>query len=283
MNNVMRKRLGRRKGGKKNSDNTGELHSSVAVKPKGVKGAQKNMSAYYKSGPMVAMPRVNDDAGKKSVNPMLVPSSLAPVTGKGTPKQNHAKANSVSLEGRADATFDGGTYSTENVRLTSSEGCANCGESDPCIRARGTLVARYHVATTVTLPSVDDFPDLTECQRTRVQTAIDTVLAPHEQQHVDAFNQYNGVVRTPFDVVNCRSEFATTIQQRFDTQESTRQDSAQAASDALDPFNFTVDIDCEEPPEEETSAVEAAAPVEEVKPSVEEQEPEVEENSLKTF
>ncbi|MFT5085561.1 MAG: hypothetical protein ACI9Y1_003622, partial [Lentisphaeria bacterium] len=33
MNNVMRKRLGRRKGGKKNSDNTGELHSSVAVKP----------------------------------------------------------------------------------------------------------------------------------------------------------------------------------------------------------------------------------------------------------
>jgi len=295
----MRRRIGRKKRGKKNSATAEDLHSSVAVKPKGIKAAQKNMSAYYKSGPMVAMPHVNDAAGRKAANPMLVPSTLPAVSGSGAAKQNHAKANSVSLSGRTDATFDGGSYSTENVRVTTADGCAGCGDSDPCIRARGTLVARYRVTTTVTLPSVDDFPELTECQIPRVQNAIDTVLAPHEQEHVQAFGQYNGVVRTPFDTVICRSEFASTIQDMFDAQESARHASAQAASDALDPFNFTVDIDCEEPPEEDTSAVEEEAPVEEVKPPGEEHESEVEgsdaptdesetepsekENSLTTF
>jgi hypothetical protein len=33
-----------------------------------------------------------------------------------------------------------------------------------------------------------------------------------------------------------------------DGEQSTRQTAAQARSDALDPFSFEVDLDCEEPP-----------------------------------
>lgn len=55
-----------------------------------------------------------------------------------------------------------------------------------------------------------------------------------------------------FDLTLCRSEFAATIQYIFESQESARRAAAQAASDALDPFNFTVDLECEEPePEQE--------------------------------
>jgi len=199
-------------------------------------------------------------------------SPLPDIKGRGSPAQDSAMASSVSLEGRTDAHFDGGSFSTQNVQVTAAQGCDACSEQDPCVRARGVLVSRFHVTTTVTLPSVNDFPDLTPCQQARVQNAIDTVLAPHEQQHVQAFRQYNGVTRTPFDVTLCRSEFDSTIQGMFDSQESTRRASAQGASDALDPFNFTVDIDCEEP-SDETSAT---PDDETVEPSVESEAPALE-------
>jgi hypothetical protein len=194
----------------------------------------QKQGAIYKAGPVLAMP------------PMLASGLSLQTSGRGDPSQDSAMANNVRLQGRTDATFDGGAFETEHVRVSAADGCA-CGDGDPCIRARGILVARFHVATTVTLPRVADFPDLTPCQRTRVQRAITTILAPHEQQHVQAFRQYNGITRTPFDVTLCRSEFDSTIQSMFDTQESARRAAAQAASDALDPFHFDVDIDCEEP------------------------------------
>jgi hypothetical protein len=107
-------------------------------------------------------------------------------------------------------------------------------------------VATYSVTTTVTLPSADDFPGLTPCQRRRVQDAIDNVLAPHEQQHVRAFQQYNGTTRRPFNLTCCRSEFDTIIRNMFEAEAQARQAAAQAASDALDPFHFDVNLDCEE-------------------------------------
>lgn len=168
---------------------------------------------------------------------------LPPVAGQGEPTET--VAYSLTLEGRTDATFDGGSFSTQNVRTRPGEDCPGC-EGAECVHVTGVVVSRFHVTTTVTLPSVDDFPDLTTCQRQRVQAAITDVLAPHEQEHVQAFRQYNGVVRTPFDLNICRAEFDTEIQAIHDGVETERQNSAQTASDALDPFNFTVDLDCEE-------------------------------------
>lgn len=228
--------------------------------------------AHYRAGSMLALPGGNTPAGPRgrergeegraaqnqqarslAGSLQSAPNPELQVSGRGTPSQDSARASTVRLEGRTDADFDGGSFATQNVRVSAAEGCESCAEGDPCIRARGTLVARYHVTTTVTLPAASDFPDLTPCQRARVQDAIDNILAPHEQEHVRAFQRYNGVVRTPFDVTLCRSQFDSTIQDMFDRQESSRRDAAQDASDALDPFHFDVDIDCEEPPEDESA------------------------------
>lgn len=264
---MARRKLVKKRRKKKNTD-VEDQKANSPLKNK----VNNGQGAVFKSQTMLAIPGIPDNEGgaakqkvKKEAaskdmqaNALLaqiknVPPTMLQVSGKGQPAQDSAKGTTVRLEGRTDADFDGGSFETQNVRVSRAEHCDSCAEGDTRIRARGTLVARYHVTTTVTLPSASDFPDLTECQQQRVQHGIDTILAPHEQEHVDAFRQYNGVTRTPFDLVLCRSEFNSTIRDMFDRQEASRRASAQAASDALDPFYFDVDIDCEEPPEEDSS------------------------------
>ena len=164
----------------------------------------------------------------------------------GTGEQLHATGHSVTLQGRTDADFRS-SFRTENVRTTPATGCEGC-DAGGCVRARGVLISTYTVTTTVTLPSVNDFPNLTPCQRQRVQNAITNVLAPHEQRHVKAFRTYAGTTRRAFDVTVCRDALDGAIQGMHDGEQSTRQAAAQALSDALDPFSFDVDLDCEEPP-----------------------------------
>jgi hypothetical protein len=183
------------------------------------------------------------DAPARARAPVQMPA----LEGEGEPVHEVAfnRTGPLRLHGRTDATYDGGAFRTENVTLEAGSGCAGCGGRQ-CVHVTGTLVATYRVRTSVTLPSVSDFPDLTPCQQRRVQDAIDNVLAPHEQEHVRAFEGYNGVTRRAFDLTLCRSEFAAAIQQMFETEEQARRQAAQSASDALDPFNFDVDMDCEE-------------------------------------
>lgn len=167
-------------------------------------------------------------------------------SGRGSPHHEEVHgATSVRLEGLTEADYDGGSYRTTGERMRPAEACESCGGSD-CVRVTGTLIATYHVTTTVTLPSVDDHPDLTRCQRRRVRDAIDNVLAPHEQQHVRAFRQYNGTTRRRFDLTLCQGDFDARIQEMFEAEETQRRARAQAASDALDPFHFDVDLDCED-------------------------------------
>ena len=222
---------------------------------------------FYKAGPMMHLKEAGrDGAALAGEEEKRTPGPVPSAKGSGVPKHEEVHANSVRLQGRTDADYDGGSYHTENERVRSAEGCEGC--SDNCIRVTGTLVATYAVTTTVTLPSADDYPDLTPCQRRRVQDAIDNVLAPHEQQHVQAFHQYDGTTRRQFDLTLCRSEFDSRIREMFEAEESQRRAAAQAASDALDPFHFDVDIDCEEEteapePESEKEAT-AAPPPEEI-------------------
>jgi hypothetical protein len=189
--------------------------------------------------------------GAKEADPLPArvpaPVQMPALEGEGEPVHEVAfnRRGPLRLHGRADATYDGGAYRTENVTQQAATGCAGCGGRQ-CVHVTGTLVATYRVRTTVTLPSVSDFPDLTPCQQRRVQDAIDNVLAPHEQEHVRAFEGYNGVTRRAFDLTLCRSEFAAAIQQMFEAEERVRRAAAQSASDALDPFHFEVDLDCEE-------------------------------------
>ncbi len=167
---------------------------------------------------------------------------LPNLVGQGTTHTVVAYANNLRLQGITRARFRN-NFSTQNVVTTLAKGCEDCSASR-CVHVTGTLASNFTVTTTVTLPRVADFPNLTACQRQRVQDAIDTVLAPHEQQHVSAFNTYNGSISTPFDITLCRGRFASEIQAMHDRIESNHRSTVQAASDALDPFHFEVGLNC---------------------------------------
>jgi hypothetical protein len=225
--------------------------------------ASRRLSPFYDTGPLAALRPVREEqrprpsashvatadvdsaAPEEEGTPQAITTPGPSAQGQRREEQDaaHAMQGTLRLEGRTDATFDGGTFHTEDVRARPATGCDGCGE---CVHITGTLVATYHVTTRVTLPRVSDYPDLTPCQRTRVQSAITNVLAPHEQKHVEAFRKYNGTTRTPLDLTLCRSEFDSTIQSMFDAQEEARRDAVQQASDALDPFYFEVDLDCKD-------------------------------------
>jgi hypothetical protein len=169
---------------------------------------------------------------------------LVPVSGEGEAGEVEVAANhSLRLQGRTNARFNGGSFRTANLTTRAGSGCSGCSGRD-CVHVTGNLVTDYRVTTTVTLPRVSDFPDLTRCQQDRVQDAIDNVLGPHEQQHVSAFNNYNGTTSRPFDSTLCRAQFEDFIRGLVRQEEGPRRAAAQAASDALDPFNFDVDLDC---------------------------------------
>ena len=183
-------------------------------------------------------------------NELQEEQELPVIAGEGV--TTHAVAHGLSLSGRTDATFDGGTFATENVQARRGQGCRGC-SGNQCVSVTGELVSTFSVSTTVTLPSVNDFPNLTPCQRQRVQDAITNVLAPHEQQHVSAFHTYDGTVRQPFSFTTCRATFNDRIQSTHNTLAHQREASARSQSDALDPFNFEVDLNCQDTPGSSTT------------------------------
>lgn len=214
-------------------------------RPRRAPGKDDRLGSHYSAGPAAAL-----RAKSSSLAPLdgqSVPAALALGSTHGTRNEVAVSGNgtSIRLRGRTDATFDGGSSRFENLRQERASGCEGC--EDGCIRVRGTMILTYRVSTTVTLPSVNDYPDLTPCQQRRVQDAIDNVLAPHEEEHERAFETYNGTTRHPFDLTVCSSEEANErLQAIHDGEAATREAGAQALSDALDPFHFDVDLDCED-------------------------------------
>lgn len=167
---------------------------------------------------------------------------LPNISGEGETHEMVAYANTLRLQGRTNASFSN-NFTTQNVTTTRATGCEGC-PANQCIHVTGNLASNFNVTTTVTLPRISDFPNLTPCQQQRVQNAITNILAPHEQQHVAAFQTYVGRVSTPFDLTLCRSDFDATIRSMHNSIEQSRRSSAQSASNALDPFHFDVNLDC---------------------------------------
>lgn len=187
----------------------------------------------------------NEDELKNQIMAPETVNQVAPLSTKQHHRDEMAKTHGGSI--RLTGTTDPGDFhfsaQTENLRTERAEGCGG----DDCVRIRGTLIASYWVSPTVTLPSVSDYPDLTPCQQRRVQDAIDNVLMPHEQAHVRAFQTYNGTTRRQFDVTIPRSAWTSAyLDQMIAPEQAARQQAAQNASDALDPFYFDVDLDCED-------------------------------------
>jgi len=148
----------------------------------------------------------------------------------------------VTLHGRTTANFSF-SFAWRDDRCKPAEGCTGC-PSAQCIRCTGTIVITYRSAPRVFLPSVPR--GLRPCQRRIVQDAIENILAPHEQEHVAAFRTYEGEEHIPYDLSGCRASMSPAIRHMVNSRESARRAAAQAASDALDPFNPTIDITCED-------------------------------------
>lgn len=182
--------------------------------------------------------------------------SLAGRTQTAQAGENHGTA--ISLEGLTRYEFADADYEMPHSALSQGSDCEGC-EGRDCVTINAPVNITYRVTTTVTLPSASDYPDLSDCERANVQNAIDTVLAPHEQEHVDAVAPYNGTETVTFSGTHCRSEIPDLVDEMVEAREATRQAAARARSDALDPFNFTIDPSegCEETPEEEEAPEEA--------------------------
>ncbi len=173
----------------------------------------------------------------------------------------------IRLEGLTTASFSqsSNTFVSEGTNLARAEGCDGCGDRDPCVRVTTTIVSTFSVPISVRLPNLDAM-DLTECERQQCQNWIDTVLEPHEQQHVAAFQAYNGTTRHPLSFTCCNSQAQSELDSRartiMETERDRRKAAVIAASNALDPFNMDFEVNC---PEEEESAAEDA-PAESAEP-----------------
>ena len=96
----------------------------------------------------------------------------------------------------------------------------------------GTVVTEYRVTTTVTLPWASDFRGPYAMPK-RTRATINNILAPHEQEHVDAFETYNGTTEQPFDLNLCRNQMPGVVRKMVRDEERPRRTAAQAASNAL--------------------------------------------------
>ncbi len=169
----------------------------------------------------------------------------------------HYGKGGLKLQGKTKATFDGGVVETKDQVTEAATGCKGC-KDESCVLVKGTVAMTFTATTKVTLPSVPKKkPKLTPCQKAIVQDAIDTTLSDHEDEHVAAFEQYNGTVDEPFELTTCQKKSASAVKKlannRLKAVEKDRRKEAKDASAALDPFNFDLDLSCEEPAPEEAT------------------------------
>lgn len=173
--------------------------------------------------------------------PMEPPSVLVgPVKEENTTHQGNCEG--VSVQGETSANYRHRHSAT--IVPQAAKNCSGCADEN-CITSSGTITSTFTASPTVSLPSVPS--GLNECETNAVQTFINTTLRAHENQHVAAFNTYNGTVRTAYTYSGCRDGINSYIEGIHNGIESTRRAASDAASAALDPFNATIPCNCPDP------------------------------------
>ncbi len=179
----------------------------------------------------------DDDAAADDVDLSPIPA----IEGEGETHEDDVFGGSSKVQGKTHADFTS-TFSMPTIIPTKGD-ASSCGcAAKDCIHVSGTMTSTFTMNTQVTLPTPPD--GLTDHQKEIFQGLIDSCLSPHEQQHVAAFNAYQGSVQTPFDLTCCRADLHSSLQAIHDGVEQPRHAAAQSASDALDPFNATFDSSC---------------------------------------
>jgi hypothetical protein len=206
---------------------------------------QQTNTSQKKQISMQSMAQRKFIAGGARVNkqPHSAGELISRFAGSSEPYEVVAFGNALNLQAETHAEFNG-SWRIANRRETAGKDCPNCGPPD-CINSSGNLVNTFTVITRVELPEISD--DLTPCQKSRVQQAINTKLKPHEQQHVRAFQTFRGTTQKAFSFENiCRDDLKSKLQEMHDSERQSRQAVTQAKSDALDPFSIDVDLDCKD-------------------------------------
>ena len=161
--------------------------------------------------------------------------------------QGNGQAGSMQImEGRTAANYSH-SHSSRNEVVSRATGCRGCPRGR-CVQITGELVSVFTTNPDIQVPSASDYPGLTPCQRRRVAHAIRTILEPHERRHETIFHTYDGTEVTPFSFQMCHSQraFNQRLAQLHNGIERPRRRLVQQDSDAIDPFNFIVDINCED-------------------------------------
>lgn len=158
----------------------------------------------------------------------------------------NGKTGSITLHGETVPNFDGGTTKVLDAKVARAKGC-DCPAEDPCLRGTGTLQVTYTVDVTISMPPMPD--GLNQCQQRRVREFLQNVLGPHEQEHAKRLRTYNGVTKRKFDVTGCGrtaldTEVQAKLQQLHDDEANDRADKADKLSQAIDPFNKKIDLNC---------------------------------------
>jgi hypothetical protein len=182
------------------------------------------------------------------------PEPVPETSGQGDPQGEVVhKAGTLSLEAETKANFDKPPdYSTSNTATAKGSKCAGCPPAN-CVHVSGTLTTVYTVTTKIFMPEIPD--NLSECEKKKVQAALDGTLYPHELEHVAAFEQYNGTTERQYAFDTCRDAIPEKLKAMVNKEAGERKKQAEADSAKLDPFVVDVDLDdCEEKKEEEAPA-----------------------------
>jgi hypothetical protein len=172
------------------------------------------------------------------------PLDVPQLSGEGKEHVTIVHGRKVKLHGTATATYSQ-SWHIDNQVVTRATGCKGCKPPAICVHTTGSLVSDYSVSTNVKLPPIPK--GLTECEEAKAQDFIDGPLADHEQQHVDAFAQYDGTTSTPIDLKRCGTDAVTAAAAAMhDKEESKRRAAADKASRKLDPWNKVADLTCDE-------------------------------------
>lgn len=155
------------------------------------------------------------------------------------------KGGSIDLEAETKADFTKPPdYSTSDTKTTRGTQCAGC-PPENCVHVSGTLTTTYTVTTKIYMPEMPD--GLSPCETKKVRTAMDTVLLPHEKEHVAAFEQYNGTTERQYSFDTCKEAISDKLKAMVNKEAGERKAKAEKDSAALDPFVVNVDLDeCEE-------------------------------------
>lgn len=185
-----------------------------AVAPAGVRIARSSAAGRQKVHPILELQRA---AGNRAVASLL--------QGGTDPHESVAYGRAFSFRGLTRASYSHSS-TLENEQVNEGE-------------RTGTHVETFNVRTSVSLPRIPS--GLTDCERPIVDEAINVTLAAHEQEHVEAFEGYNGTERTPYSVTGGANARTRYLNAQHAANESARRSAADGASALLDPYKVDVD------------------------------------------